>query len=82
MHDTGRPPLRLGLFWVASSSRSGSWWGLSTIVRVPNLLARLNEFNECLGHHAAVELLEVLQRTLIVTHDLLGVPDAEGNHLR
>lgn len=81
VHDTRWPPLRLGLFRVAGSTRGGSWGSLSTVVWVADLLAGLDELDECLGDHAAVELLEVLQSTLVVVHDLLGVSNAERYHL-
>lgn len=81
MHDTGRPPLRLGLLRVTGSAGSRSWRGFAAVVRVSNLLTRLNELNECLGNHAAVQLLEVLEGTLIVVLYLDRVSDAEGDHL-
>lgn len=80
VHNTGRPPLGLGLFGVTSGARGRSWWGLATVVGVSDLLARLDELDECLGYHAAVKLLEVLQCTFVVAHNLLGVSNAEGNH--
>jgi hypothetical protein len=80
VHDTWGPPLRLGLLWVTSGTGGRSWWRLATVVRVSDLLARLDELDECLGNHAAVKLLEVLEGTLIVSHNLLAVSNAERNH--
>lgn len=82
VHDTWRPPLGLSLFWVASGTGSGSWWRLPSVVRVSDLLAGLNELDECLGDHTAVELLEVFQGTLIVAHDFLDISHSDGNHIR
>lgn len=81
VHDTRGPPLRLRLLRVARSARSRAWWSLASIVRVSHLLARLNELDKRLGDHAAVELLEVLEGTLVVTHHLLGISNAERHHL-
>ena len=81
MHDTRGPPLRLGLFGITRGTGGRAGWGLAAVVGVADLLARLNELDECLGDHAAVELLEVLQSTLVVVHDLLGVSHAERDHL-
>jgi hypothetical protein len=80
VHDTWGPPLRLGLLWVTGGTGGRSWWRLATIVRVSDLLARFDELDECLGNHAAVKLLEVLEGTLIVSHNLLAVSNAERNH--
>lgn len=46
-----------------------------------HLLARLDELDKGLGDHAAVELLEVLERTLVVVHDLLGVSNTKRHHI-
>jgi hypothetical protein len=77
MHNARRPPLGLGLFRIASTSRSRSWRGLAAIVWMSHLLARLDELDEGLRDYAAVELLEVFQSTLIVLSDLLGLINAE-----
>lgn len=81
VHDTRGPPLGLGLFGVASAARRGSRRGLASVVRVSNLLAGLNELDKGLGDHAAVQLLEVLQSTLIVIGNLLGVSHTERDHV-
>ena len=59
MHDICGPPVRLGHFGISGCTRGRSRWWLATVVWVSNLLARLNELDEGLGDHAAVELLEV-----------------------
>jgi hypothetical protein len=46
------------------------------------LLARFNELDKRLGDHTAVELLEMLQSTLVIAHDLLNISHANGNHVR
>jgi hypothetical protein len=81
VHDTWGPPLGLGLLWVTSSTRGRSRWRLATVVRVADLLARFDKLDECLGNHAAVKLLEMLESTLIVRHDLLGVSNSKRDHL-
>lgn len=81
VHHTWGPPLWLGLLGVASGTRSRARRGLATVVGVSDLLARFNELDKGLGNHAAVELLEVLESALVVAHDLLGVSDAQRDHL-
>ena len=74
------PPLGLGLFGVAGIARGGSWGWLATIVRVLNLLTRLDKLDKCLGDYAAVNLLEVLQGVFIVIHNLLCFSNSERDH--
>lgn len=81
VHNTRRPPLWLGLLWITSGTGSRARRGLASVVGVSNLLARLDELDEGLGNHAAVELLEVLEGALVVAHDLLGVSNAQRHHL-
>lgn len=81
MRNTRWPPLGLGLFRIASAPRSRSWRGLSAIVRMSHLLAWLDEFDKRLCDHAAVDLLEVLQSTLVVFGDLLRLPNAKRHHI-
>lgn len=80
MHNTWGPPLGLGLLRVASGTGGGASWGLATVVRVSDLFAGLDELDEGLGDHAAVELLEVLQSTFVVAQNLSGISDTQGNH--
>jgi hypothetical protein len=54
VHDTGGPPFGLGLLRVTGSTGGRSSWRFATVVRVPHLLARLNELDEGLGDHAAI----------------------------
>lgn len=81
VHNTRGPPLGLGLFGVASSARSGACWSLATVVRVFDLFAGLDELDEGLGNYAAVELLEVLEGTLVVRKDFGGVTDTQRHHV-
>lgn len=46
-----------------------------------DLLPRLDEFDECLGKHPAVQLLKVLQCTLVIGHNLFGISNAKWNHV-
>ena len=43
-----------------------------------DLLPRLNKFDGFLGNHKAVQLLRVLQRTLRIGHNPLGVSNAKS----
>jgi hypothetical protein len=81
VHDTRGPPLGLGLLGITSGARSGSRRGLASVVRVSNLLAGLDELDKGLGDHAAVELLEVLESTLIIASNLLGFSNTQGDHV-
>lgn len=73
MHDTRRPPRRLGFFRIPSATRSRSCGALAAVVWMPHLLAWFDEFDERLRDPAAIELLEVLQSTLVVFDDLLRI---------
>jgi len=81
VHDTRGPPVGLGLFGIASGTRGGSWRGLASVVRVSDLLTRLDELDKGLGNHAAVELLEVFQGAFVIASNLLGVSHTEGDHI-
>lgn len=62
--DTRRPPPWLCQLRVNTLRCSSNI--LPSIIRVVDLLARLNQLDPCLGNHSAVELLEVVERLLVV----------------
>lgn len=81
MLDTSRPPVRLGFLRVTLLTWGGTSRGLASVIGMLNLLARLNKLDKGFGDLATVDLLEVLQGTLIVGKDLLGVSNLETNHV-
>lgn len=81
MLNTSRPPVRLGLLRVTLLTRRGTSRRLASVVGVLDLLARLNELDKGFGDLATVDLLEVLQRALVVGKDLLGVSNLKTNHV-
>lgn len=62
--DTRRPPPWLCQLRVNTLRCSSNI--LPSIIRVVDLLARLNQLDPCLGNHSTVELLEVVERLLVV----------------
>lgn len=60
------PPLRLRLFWVPLLARRSACSRPATVVRVLNLLAWLDEFDERLGNETTVYLLKVFKGRFIV----------------
>lgn len=64
--NSSGPPLRFGLFWVAFLARWCACSRSATVVRVLHLLARFNEFDECLCNETTVYLLEVLKGRFVV----------------
>lgn len=62
--DSHRPPPWLCQLRVNTLRCSSNV--LPSIIRVVDLLARLNQFDPSLGNHSAVQLLEVVERFLVV----------------
>lgn len=79
--NTSRPPFRLGLLGVTLLTRGRTGRRLAAVVRVLNLLSGFNEPDERLGNLAAVNLLKVLQGTLIVRKDPSSVGNFKADHV-
>lgn len=73
--DSRRPPPWLCQLRVNSLRCSSNV--LPSIIRVVDLLARLNQFDPRLRNHSAVQLLEVIERLLVVPSQEVVVSHAQ-----
>ena len=79
--NTSGPPIRLSLLRVTLLTRGSTRRWFASIVRVLDLFAGLDEFDEGLGNLATVDLLEVLQGALVVRQDLVGIANLNTHHV-
>lgn len=78
---TGRPPLGLGLLWIAFLARRGASPGSTPVVRVLHLFPGFDELDERFGDLPAVKLLKVLQGVLVVFKNLFGIANLQPCHV-
>jgi hypothetical protein len=81
VNHIGGPPFGLCLLWIALLTRRASCGGFTSIIGVLDFLSWLDELNECLCNLTRVELLEVLQGSLIVVEDFRSITDLEPDHV-
>jgi hypothetical protein len=66
VRDTGRPPRRLGHFWISAPLASRARRRPSPIVWIVDLFPWLDKLDKCLGNDSAVQLLKGVKCLFII----------------